>query len=308
MSHIICGILYIAQRSVHSFVNKIRVDFGLWKNFTSNKTVIFCFISVLECILPQLFWIGFRTRLICLKYKQVEIWNSLSAIKDDDRFWGACHWPRPQSFNLLIYALWRRFASKNWQQRVREQNTVRPWPNIWSFVITQSMANYNLDTNKQHNPAGSTIKLIFLFKTRLICSLYACKATTISFIRSYRVSEFLRRKKSAVWLGIRVGFGFRMGFKWVLGYVLGSVLGLESVGVRVGTRVDGNSWAWFGWGSVSLFSFASTCSKIRNIDSILFSISEFISDLMWTIIGCFKISGHTVDHFILSEHLYQMYF
>ena len=89
MSHIICGILYIAQRSVHSFVNKIRVDFGLWKNFTSNKTVIFCFISVLECILPQLFWIGFRTRLICLKYKQVEILNSLSAIKeDDDIFWG----------------------------------------------------------------------------------------------------------------------------------------------------------------------------------------------------------------------------
>ena len=52
----------------------------------------------------------------------------------------------------------------------------------------------------------------------------------------------------------------------------------------------------------------TTCSKIRNMDSILFSISEFISDLMWTIIGCFKISGHTVDHFILSEHFYQMYF
>ena len=52
----------------------------------------------------------------------------------------------------------------------------------------------------------------------------------------------------------------------------------------------------------------STCSKIRNMDSIRFSISEFISDLMWTIIGCFKISGHTVDHFILSEHFYQMYF
>ena len=62
------------------------------KKFTSSKTVIFCFISVLECILElaQLFWIGFRTRLICLKYKQVEI--SLSAIKDDDDaidvFWG----------------------------------------------------------------------------------------------------------------------------------------------------------------------------------------------------------------------------